>query len=1063
MYSGYYIPIITYNGEVLENHPTWAISPREFAKQMKYLYENDYTPITAEQFYNYYNTENEPDDSLLPDKPVLIMLDGSSYETYSLCFPVMKEYNFKFCLGLSPEEIQISTQKDGTENKYYLTWQQVKEMVDSGLAEITNHGFGLTKYVLGGYDESKNVDVWGSMGVHLWRDNGIYANEDSAHCYTNALPSSIPSIPFAGTTYNYQGELEPVKTFLGFYATKTITADRLVLKTAMNKADDEGFTYDAKVKVMIGERDTAVGFLQGTRAIVCADWEPWWIQNSYQGVVFDQPYTFTQGKWYNIYFETKNVADQEAVCKCFVNPTVDFEFKNCATNSHITEYEAIDEFTLLHHMPLIIISDGTGTNETEVEYRHRINTSFALAEGRIEQRVGSCITQKLHYPISPNGTADKVGIMGAANNGCDWWYIDESSGEPSLESESRWYHAPVECYFKIKFGETFNTKLLCFENAGTWGNYFNNYTDVYIGAFQSNTNPDYHNMTLYRKAFVFNRSPKKYPIVEVELEQSMQFQANTEYWIGFVTTNIGYLIDSNNELARNNYYFKIPCTYLPRVQNMTEVKVGFRKKENPTGGSVDEVTFWTNTRLDNIQNLTYFDGDSEDKWNRGQVYPNIWFMEEINTYPTGKYTLPNKICCIPLGSYTDGAIAALQNRNYIMCFSNFKGIFDHRPNQSINISDSFMEIPRTFITVNTPDFRYTIPHLTTEIYRQNFTHFPYSTMYAYIVHQPDTWISSSNAARARINDVDVAIFDGIEIGEKVNGVYDLHINIDFDLLAEYQARKKYCLLLFGGYAFNPDYEHEIFVDKQGSIDMIMDWLEQYNFNGVSLDFEEVYPEDREIASEWFEELAARCHTNNKYYEIHVAAPYPFANYSETATTAWDAWFDYARIAACVDKVMPMTYLDHRRQTAPGPITDWEKLQQRYTYLINDLHIPPAKLCGGLCCYGTGWFTKGFRNQPEGEVWSWDMGNTEFAWYTNGEVIPKFDRNQDAWHIVCDQSFVGEIWFEAPNSFAHKVNYFRSIGINSYGVWCLGMEDDGYWYNGFSTRKFKSTHPVHEAT
>lgn len=1064
MYSGYYIPIITYNGEVLEDHPTWAVSPYEFKRQMKYLYENGYTPIFAKEFYDYYNTNTEPDDSLLPEKPVLIMLDGSSYETYTICYPVLKEYNFKFCLGLSPDLIQVTTQKDGTDNTYYLTWQQVQEMVESGLAEITNQGYELSKYMLQGYDDTKNVDVWGSMGVKLWRDNGIYANEDSAHCYPNIIESSIPSIPFAGTTYDYQGNLVPVKTYLGFYATKSMTVDRLVLKTAMNSAKNEGFTYETKVRVIMGERDTAVSFVQGRRAVVCEDWEPWWIQNSYQGVVFDEPFTIEQGKWYNIYFETKTVAEEEAVCKCFVNPTVDFSFKNCATNSHITEYEAIEEFTLLHHMPLLIASNGSGSQETDQQYITRINNSYATAEQTIEERVGGCVTKIMHFPLTPLGENINIGIMGAANNGCDWWYIDTSGTEPSLESEDRWYHTPVVCYFKVRFSQSFSAKMLCFENGGTWGNYFNNYTDVYFGAFENNRMPDYTHLTLIRKAFSFNRSPKKYPTVEIQLENEIQIQANTPYIIGFVTTNRGYMIDEDTgNTVENNYYFKINCTALPRVQNETEVSVGYRRQKNPTGGSVDEVTFWTNTRLDKIPDVTYFDGDG-DAWNRGQVYPSIWFVEETSTYPTNKYTIPNKICCYPLGSYTDDGMQVLVDRGYIMAFSNFKGIFDHRPNQSINISDSFMEIPRTFISVNTPDFRYTIPHLTTEIYRKDMTHFPYSTMYAYIIHQPDTWISSSNAARARINDVDVAIFDGIEIGERRGTYdYDLHINIDFDLLSLYQQRKKRCLLLFGGYAFNPDYEHDIFVNKTNTIDMILDYVDEYNFDGVSIDFEEVYAEDRQIASEWFEELAYRCHTNEKYLEVHVAAPYPFANYSETATTGWDAWFDYARIAACVDKIMPMTYLDHRRQTEPGPITDWDKLQLRYTYLIETLHIDPAKICGGLSCYGTGWFTKGFRNQPEGEIWAWDMGNTEFAWYTNGEVIPEYDRNKDAWHIVCNQSFVGEIWFEAPNTFAHKVKYLRSLGINSYGVWCLGMEDDGYWRKGFACREFKKNYPVHQIT
>jgi len=325
----------------------------------------------------------------------------------------------------------------------------------------------------------------------------------------------------------------------------------------------------------------------------------------------------------------------------------------------------------------------------------------------------------------------------------------------------------------------------------------------------------------------------------------------------------------------------VPCKYKPRRQYVEHISVegSSFSGDNPAGGHVEDITFWVNSRGNNMPDITYFDCYGTN-WSYGQVYPSLWFIEEISSYPQNKYNFVNHIFCYPLGSYDEISLQVLIDKNYPIAFCNYKGIFDHRPYASINVSDTFMEVPRTFVGLATPDFRDTIPHLSTELYRKNFLHFPNSKFYAYIIHQPDTWISSTKAAMARIDDIDVAIFDGIEIGEKVNGEYDLHINIDWDLLDYYQQKKKYCLLLFGGYEFNADYEHAIFADKQGSIDLIMDYLETYHFDGVSLDFEEVYPEDREIATEWFEELAARCHTDEKYYEIHVAAPYPFANYSE---------------------------------------------------------------------------------------------------------------------------------------------------------------------------------------
>ena len=70
----------------------------------------------------------------LPEKPILINFDDGYYSNYEYVFPILKKYNVK-------ASIFVVTDKIGKEidGKRYLSWEQCKEMQDSGLVDIFSH------------------------------------------------------------------------------------------------------------------------------------------------------------------------------------------------------------------------------------------------------------------------------------------------------------------------------------------------------------------------------------------------------------------------------------------------------------------------------------------------------------------------------------------------------------------------------------------------------------------------------------------------------------------------------------------------------------------------------------------------------------------------------------------------------------------------------------------------------------------------------------------------------------------------------------------------------------
>ena len=94
--------------------------------QMQYLKDHGYHPITMQELYEYL-TKGEK----LPSKPVCITFDDGYLDSYTIVYPMMKEFGYPWTLFLITDDVGKSYNR--------MTWEQLKEMADSGAVTIANH------------------------------------------------------------------------------------------------------------------------------------------------------------------------------------------------------------------------------------------------------------------------------------------------------------------------------------------------------------------------------------------------------------------------------------------------------------------------------------------------------------------------------------------------------------------------------------------------------------------------------------------------------------------------------------------------------------------------------------------------------------------------------------------------------------------------------------------------------------------------------------------------------------------------------------------------------------
>lgn len=141
------IPILTYHDfqQVYDGKGT-TVTIDLFEQQLQQLRDNGYTTVTFDDIQRYVNEGID-----LPEKPIIITIDDGYTTNYDYAFPLLKQYNMSatiFCVGVT---MGATTYKDtGVAMNPHFTYEQAKEMQDSGLIDIESHTYDFHRVKLDG-------------------------------------------------------------------------------------------------------------------------------------------------------------------------------------------------------------------------------------------------------------------------------------------------------------------------------------------------------------------------------------------------------------------------------------------------------------------------------------------------------------------------------------------------------------------------------------------------------------------------------------------------------------------------------------------------------------------------------------------------------------------------------------------------------------------------------------------------------------------------------------------------------------------------------------------------
>jgi len=101
----------------------WMLTPSRFREDMQWLAGHGYTTVLPSEVIR-----GDP----LPERAVMLTFDDGYRSNYELAYPILQEFRVKAVISIITHWVE-----DGDPG--YLTWEQCREMAESGLVEFGSH------------------------------------------------------------------------------------------------------------------------------------------------------------------------------------------------------------------------------------------------------------------------------------------------------------------------------------------------------------------------------------------------------------------------------------------------------------------------------------------------------------------------------------------------------------------------------------------------------------------------------------------------------------------------------------------------------------------------------------------------------------------------------------------------------------------------------------------------------------------------------------------------------------------------------------------------------------
>jgi spore germination protein YaaH len=221
--------------------------------------------------------------------------------------------------------------------------------------------------------------------------------------------------------------------------------------------------------------------------------------------------------------------------------------------------------------------------------------------------------------------------------------------------------------------------------------------------------------------------------------------------------------------------------------------------------------------------------------------------------------------------------------------------------------------------------------------------------------------------------------------------------------------------------------------RERTLSSLVGLVQQYGYDGINLDFEAGFPEDRGALTSFVTELASRLHALGKWLTVEVSA-----KWADTPTGR-AGFYNYRALGRVADWVFVMAWGWHWTTSAPGPSDEIANVIKVADYVATMEF--KSRYVLGTPMYAHDWPAGGGPSNPSTPR---EYGEAMEIAARHG-AVPRLDPASNSWtfNYTDGQGVPHEVWFSDATTIATRIRVARQRGLG-LGFWRLGREDQRVW-------------------
>ena len=276
-----------------------------------------------------------------------------------------------------------------------------------------------------------------------------------------------------------------------------------------------------------------------------------------------------------------------------------------------------------------------------------------------------------------------------------------------------------------------------------------------------------------------------------------------------------------------------------------------------------------------------------------------------------------------------------------------------------------------------------------------------------------------------------------ELSDK-DGKVDAKVSDDYIAWAQGQGIQIWALV---SNAFDIERTHEFLHNSDARTRFIEYMISEANskgYQGINIDFENVYLEDKDALTHFVNEFRWHAHANDLILSMDVTVM--------GGSDTWSKCYDHPKLGKIVDYLIIMTY-DEYWQSSPisGPVASYDWVY-RHMLQLSEV-VAPEKLVLGLPTY-----TRVWRERPSSQNANvMTTSSSAIGMEAQNNLIEKYeltpiwdDVDKLYYATFFEEDALVKMWIETPETLAIRAELVNELGLGGIAIWRRGFETQDVW-------------------